>query len=212
MALKDHSLDDKIIAAAMKEFSAKGYNGASLRKIAEGAGVTVGAIQTRYKSKDELFASLLKPLLDDVNVTFQSVKADYYSGADGNLAAQLKVSMLHESKAILHLIFAHYDEALLLFCRSAGSSMEHYFDAVVKSKIDESIAFFHSAGYTGVDERLLGLLISAQFDSYRRIVIDCHDRKSAEKYMSALMTYHFGGWTALFDSAKILSEDTSDEI
>ena len=31
--------------------------------------------------------------------------------------------MLHESKAILHLIFAHYDEALLLFCRSAGSSI-----------------------------------------------------------------------------------------
>ena len=32
MALKDHSLDDKITAAAMKEFSAKGYNGASLRR------------------------------------------------------------------------------------------------------------------------------------------------------------------------------------
>lgn len=212
MALKDHSLDDKITAAAMKEFSAKGYNGASLRKIAEGAGVTVGAIQTRYKSKDELFAGLLKPLLDDIGTTFQSVKADYYSGAGNDLAAQLKVSMLHESKAILHLIFAHYDEALLLFCRSAGSSMEHYFDAVVKSEIDESIAFFRSAGYTGVDERLLGLLISAQFDPYRRIVIGCPDRESAEKYMSALMTYHFSGWTALFDSAKILLEDTVNEI
>ena len=91
MALKDHSLDDKITAAAMKEFSAKGYNGASLRKIAEGAGVTVGAIQTRYKSKDELFAGLLKPLLDDIGTTFQSVKADYYSGAGNYLAAQLKV-------------------------------------------------------------------------------------------------------------------------
>ena len=89
MALKDHSLDDKITAAAMKEFSAKGYNGASLRKIAEGAGVTVGAIQTRYKSKDELFAGLLKPLLDDIGTTFQSVKADYYSGAGNDLAAQL---------------------------------------------------------------------------------------------------------------------------
>lgn len=143
MALKDHSLDDKITAAAMKEFSAKGYNGASLRKIAEGAGVTVGAIQTRYRSKDELFASLLKPLLNDVNATFLSVKADYYSGAD---------------------------------------------------------------------ERLLGLIISAQFDSYRRIVIDCPDRESAEKYMSALITYHLGGWTALFDSEKILSEDTGNEI
>lgn len=61
MALRDYSLDDKIITSAFAEFSAKGYMGASLRKIAEKAGVTVGAIQTRYKSKDALFLSLLKP-------------------------------------------------------------------------------------------------------------------------------------------------------
>lgn len=146
MALKDHSLDDKITAAAMKEFSAKGYNGASLRKIAEGAGVTVGAIQTRYKSKDELFAGLLKPLLDDIGTTFQSVKADYYSGAGNDLAAQLKVSMLHESKAILHLIFAHYDEALLLFCRSAGSSMEHYFRRGREEQDRREHSFFSQCG------------------------------------------------------------------
>ena len=35
MALKDHSLDDKIITAAREEFLGKGYTGASLRKIAE---------------------------------------------------------------------------------------------------------------------------------------------------------------------------------
>ena len=52
MALRDHSLDSKITAAALEEFSDKGYMGASLRKIAERSGATVGAIQTRYKSKD----------------------------------------------------------------------------------------------------------------------------------------------------------------
>lgn len=41
MALRDHTLDDKIITAARQEFSAKGYSSASLRKIAEKAGVTV---------------------------------------------------------------------------------------------------------------------------------------------------------------------------
>ena len=32
MAQRDHSLDDKITAAAMEEFSDKGYTGASLRR------------------------------------------------------------------------------------------------------------------------------------------------------------------------------------
>ena len=73
---------------------------------------------------------------------------------------------------------------------------------VVKSKIEESISFFRSAGYTGVDEKLLGLLISMQFDSYRRIVAECPDRQAAEACMNSLMTYHYGGWVALFDSVK----------
>lgn len=212
MALRDHSLDDKIITAASEEFSDKGYMGASLRKIAEKAGVTVGAIQTRYKSKDELFTSLLRPFLDDIGAAFQGIRSDYYSGGGEDIMTQLDMSMRHESNVILHLIFDHYDEAVLLLHRSAGSSLENYFDMLVESKIKESISFFQSAGYSGADERLLRLLISMQFDSYRRIVTDCPDRQTAEKYMHQLMTYHFGGWCALFDSAKNSQEDMRDEI
>ena len=200
MALRDHSLDDKIITAAREEFSEKGYSGASLRKIAEKAGATVGAIQTRYKSKDELFGYLLKPLLDAIEVMFQNTKAEYYSGAENDFLVGLKTSMQHESAAILHLIFDHYEEALLLLCRSAGSSFENYFDGLVQSKIKESIAFFHAEGFDAIDEKLLRLLISAQFDSYRRIVAEFPERKNAERYMDALMIYHFGGWAAFFES------------
>lgn len=206
MALRDHSLDDRITAAARAEFLEKGYAGASLRKIAENAGVTVGAIQTRYRSKDELFQSLLQPFLDEIVAVFQTVRADYYSGADGDMLSQLKASMQHESAAILHLIFSHYEEAVLLLYRSAGSALEPFFDALVKSKITESAAFFRTAGDTGVDETLLALLISAQFDSYRRIVAECPDRQTAEKYMSSLMTYHYGGWSALFEEIEQTQE------
>lgn len=212
MALRDHSLDDKITSAAMQEFLSKGYTGASLRKIAERAGVTVGAIQIRYKSKDALFVSLLKPLLDGIEALFQSTMADYYAGADADFLQSLKVSMQRESAAILHLIFAHYERAVLLLCRSTGSSLEHYFDGIVQSKIKESVAFFHKAGFTGIDEKLLGLLISAQFGGYRRIAADCSDRMTAEKYMDALMIYHFGGWTALFQSINKPQEELSDEV
>ena len=60
---------------------------------------------------------------------------------------------------------------------------------------------------TSVDEKLLGLLISVQFDSYRRIVSECADRKTAENYMDALMTYHFGGWRAFFEAVNQSRED-----
>ncbi len=184
----------------MEEFSEKGYMGASLRKIAERSGVTVGAIQTRYRSKDELFASLLKPFLEDIGKAFGNIKADYYSETEDNILAQLQSSMRYESQAILHLIFDHYSEAVLLLYRSSGSSLENYFDMLVENKIRESVLFFKNAGYNDIDEKLLGLLISLQFDSYRRIVSECPDRQCAEKYMQSLMTYHLGGWEKLFDT------------
>ena len=198
MALRNHSLDDKITNAAFKEFFQKGYGGASLRKIAEAAGVTVGAIQIRYKSKDDLFVSLLKPLLDDIKAVFDNTKADYFAETDVDILTKLKESMKNESAAIIRLIFNHYEQAVLLLCRSVGSSLEQYFDAVVQSKIKESIAYFIEVGQHFIDEKLLGFLIFSQFDGYRRIVNECPNREIAEKYMDALMTYHLGGWTTLF--------------
>lgn len=207
MALRDHSLDDKITSAAREEFAQKGYTGASLRKIAGKAGVTVGAIQTRYPSKDALFTCLLQPFLEEIGALFRDTRADYYSGAGADFLQGLNASMRQESAAILRLIFDHYEDAVLLLCRSAGSSLEHCFDGIVQRKIDESIAFFRQAGFTAIDETLLGLLISAQFDGYRRIVLDCPQRETAERYMASLITYHFGGWAALFDSASHAQED-----
>lgn len=64
MANKDHSLDDKIIKAAYSEFLAYGFCKASLHKISEKAGVTTGAIYTRYKNKDALFVALLQDFFE----------------------------------------------------------------------------------------------------------------------------------------------------
>lgn len=200
MALRNHSLDNKITNAAFKEFLQKGYMEASLRKIAEAAGVTVGAIQIRYKSKDELFVCLLKPLLDDIKIAFDNTKTDYFAETDTNILTKLKESMKNESATIIRLIFNHYEQAVLLLCRSSGSSLEHYFDSLVQSKINESISFFQKMSQHLIDKKLLSFLIFAQFDGYRRIVNECPNREIAEQYMDALTTYHLGGWMTLFST------------
>lgn len=67
--------------------------------------------------------------------------------------------------------------------------------------------FFRTENVDDMDENLLGLLISAQFDSYRRIVAECPDRKTAEQHMDALMVYHFDGRIVFFGSVNKLRED-----
>ncbi|MDO4175746.1 MAG: TetR/AcrR family transcriptional regulator [Eubacteriales bacterium] len=199
MAHKNHELDGRIIDAAFSEFLKKGYRDASLRKIAEKAGATVGAIRTRYRTKDALFCGLIEPFVSEIEAVFQSIKAEYFQNITDDVVAHLEKSMRLESKTILHVIFDHYDEAVLLLCRSGGSSLEGFFDEIIERKVCESAAFFRGRKEGYFDQNLLQLLISSQFYSYFQIVNNGYGKDAAERYMNAVMQYHFGGWMALLN-------------
>ncbi|MDE6473491.1 MAG: TetR/AcrR family transcriptional regulator [Clostridia bacterium] len=50
----------RILQSARKAFKAKGYEGASMREIAQRAGYTTGVLYSRYKDKEELFSAVVK--------------------------------------------------------------------------------------------------------------------------------------------------------
>lgn len=211
MANRDHSLDGKIIDAAYSEFLEKGYRGASLRKIAEKAGVTVGAIQIRYKTKDALFGSLLAPFLSEIEKTFQDTRMEYWQHPAEERLSYMETSMRMESEAILKLIFDHYNDAILLLCRSEGSDLAGCFDQIVERKVRESEAFFQATNADCFDPALLRLLIASQFHSYHQIVQEGYDQRTARRYMNALMRYHLGGWTTLLNAIN-QQEDPCNEV
>ena len=55
----------------------KGFMNASLREIAYRAGVTIGALYTRYSTKDELFMSCVADLMKDLNDDLADISAKY---------------------------------------------------------------------------------------------------------------------------------------
>lgn len=199
MANKDHTLDGKIISSAMREFMEKGYEKASLRKIAANAGVTIGAIYTRYSTKDKLFCSLVSPLLSDIETAFHQIEASYNQAEPGD-SSSMAESMTMESKAIIHLLFDHYDLAVLLLCKSTGSSLEKFFDTVVDQKIQKSIEFFNSKDGKPLNPGILKVLISSQFNIYYQIIHGGYSLEEAKEMTEAAMIYHGGGWLSLLES------------
>lgn len=196
MALRNHDLDDKIVHAALQEFLDNGYEKASLRKIASAAGVTIGAIYTRYPTKDQLFCSLVQPLTDRIQETFQSLK-DPYGTQEELPPAQLARSMQLESQAIVNLLFEDYDRAVLLLCRSTGSSLETFLDTMVEQKIQDTLSCFQAAQSTHPSEGVLRLLISGQYHMYSQILSEGCDLSDAKERAHAAMIYHTGGWLTL---------------
>lgn len=197
MAYKNHDLDGEIIRAATEEFLACGFEKASMRKIAAERGITVGAIYTRYPSKDKLFSSLVQPFVNQIKDLLVQLKTEYYKDITKG-SEYLVVAMEKETEAIMKLIYDNYTMAVLLMCRSKGSSMEDFFDILVEEKIKETQEFFNKGKQEkSPDERILKVLIRGQYRIYYHIVKEGYEQEEAKEIMKQLLVYSNGGWRAL---------------
>ena len=199
MAVKDHSLDEKIIKAAMEEFKEKDFLQASLNKIAVKAGLTTGAVYTRYKSKDELFGSLVYPLIEEMQQRFSPLEKAYSDVRDSkNIEDILKVIRL-ERQIYVDILFTHYDECILLFCRSGGSSVERQLMEWTKHKAVSTADFIRQRAKKEIDTDLIELIMNEQFQFYRQVLQKGFDKEKTVKLMDSIEEFHESGWKGLFE-------------
>ena len=62
---------EKIIAAVVKEFTEYGFENASMRRIASEVGLTVGALYRHFPNKEEMFAALVEPTINELITKYQ---------------------------------------------------------------------------------------------------------------------------------------------
>ena len=56
----------KIVDAAMREFQEKGYEQASMKAVADAVGMTSAALYRHFENKQDMFAALVQPALDEL--------------------------------------------------------------------------------------------------------------------------------------------------
>ena len=145
MANKNHELDKPIIEAAKIEFLKNGFQSTSINSIAKRAGVTTGAIYTRYKGKDELLYSLIEELLQVLDSERKDNKEAYMKYCIDKDFDNLLSSIEKETARYIDILFEYYYECKLLLCCSKGSSVESMFDEMMKNKI-KKIAILTNGG------------------------------------------------------------------
>ena len=142
MQTKKDYTREKIIEIAKRVFLKNGYGKTSMRDIAKGAGIGVSNIYNYFKSKDELFRHIVKPLLTELermmrehhNVEEQDDFICYATGQrNGMVGDHVKEYML--------LINNHRDELKLLLYQSQGSSLEKYIDTYTDECTKTVLAF-----------------------------------------------------------------------
>lgn len=200
MANRDHSLDDGIIRAAYSEFLAYGFQKASLHKIAEKAGVTTGAIYTRYKNKDTLFVSLLQDFLNGMEALFAPAVQEYEKARQAGTAEELLHAIDFEERIYIKLLTQHYDECTLFFSRSDGSSVEAMLNELMRRKTEQTVEFFFQVFGKEPNADAIRLLMGSQFWYFRQLLDKHMEEDKMFACLQAVLNFTNAGWRQLCDS------------
>ena len=202
MASRDHSLDDGIVKAARAEFLSCGFQKASLHKIAENAGVTTGAIYTRYRNKEALFVSLLQGFLDKLNEIFAPAAAEYEKAARLGTAQAILDAIDFEERIYFELLTEYYEECPLFFSRSDGSSVEAVLEELKDRKTEQTAAFFAGVYGRTPNPDAVRLLMGAQFWFFRQLLDEHLEEEKMFACLHSLLDFFNAGWRQLCDSLK----------
>ena len=199
MANKDHSLDDKIIKAAREEFLEQGFQKASIHKIARNAGITTGALYTRYKNKDALFVSLTEAAINGMKEHAALLREMYYAVEQSRDKEEFLRVMSYERQLYIDLIFQYYDECKLFLCLSDGSSIETMMSQIMKTKADETENFFKRLAKKSVDLNGVKLIMQEQFHFYKQILSEGYTKEETVSCIQLVETFYEAGWRELFE-------------
>jgi AcrR family transcriptional regulator len=190
---------NKIIEAAVSEIAQNGYEKASMRTIAKAAGISVSNTYNYYRSKEELFESIIEPVYDEVkNIFRQSLQQSLKKVAGGNTLQPFIDGIVNS--------FVQMDDRqrrllIILAEKSAGTKYENSREEMVgllKMHLAEAVRQPGSAGQ--IDESqgyILNIIAANYIDGLLKVLNDYRSREWAEANLRTLLTYHLNGIKAI---------------
>lgn len=211
MTKKDPALDSPIFKAAVEEFTARGYKNASLRTIAEKAGVTTGAIYTRYKGKEELFNSLVSETADNFFALYEDMRKEFE-----NLSQDEKLKYLlmgnnntsdDELDGMIDLLYASYDELKLLMLCSGGTAYESFMDQLIDKEVKIIMSYIDGVKHISDKEKDMykmnaHIIITAYFNGLIEIFRHNLSEEDADLYLRNVEEFYSVGWKHFFNKLK----------
>lgn len=126
--IKKENIQGQLLRAARREFLRHGFQGASLRGIAERAQVSLANIYNYYRDKDALYVAVLQPRLDDI----ERMKEFFHDYQPALVTFETFETEMQQVNVGLCYLDQHRAEMNLLLNRSAGSKLEQYPEELVE--------------------------------------------------------------------------------
>ena len=139
MQTQKDDIRQRIVAVAREEFIAHGARSTSIRTVARRAGIAAGNVYNYFRSKDELFCEVLRPLLNELNHYILSHNEERHLCIEVFDALDFQNEYIGAMKRMVRL---YRPELRLLLFNAEGTSLAGYKEHI---NIDISPFFLHIA-------------------------------------------------------------------
>ena len=188
---------ERIIAAAKEEFLSCGFENASMRRIAANAGITASGLYKHFPNKEEMFAYLVQPMLDDFFTLYRQKEKEEHDAIEqiGAAAAFLNDDALYT----MQFIYDHLDAFRLLVCCSQGTRYENYAHKLAEMEEESSLRYIEALRRHGdhvpeFERREFHLLVSANVEAVLQPIRHQFTREEAMHYAETINTFFSKGW------------------
>lgn len=196
------STQGKILEAGKSEFLSHGYKNASLRSIAQRAGVTTGAIYGYYSDKAALFSALVSEPANYLRDWYASVQTAFDTLTSEDKAAQMHDYTSHALAKFIDYVYLHFDAFKLIVCHSVGTPYEFYIDSLLEIEIEHTQRFINAMRSLGhaipeIDFEMNHILSGAFYHGIFETVAHDMPLERAHEYIRTLNRFYSAGWDTI---------------
>ncbi|MBQ9614631.1 MAG: TetR/AcrR family transcriptional regulator [Lachnospiraceae bacterium] len=180
-----------LLSSGKDQFLAYGFEKASLRTICKNAGLTTGAFYNHFSGKEDLFSSLVEPMIHGFRKMYQEVISQEL--------ADLTTGVENELTSITYAI-SHKDEFRLLFECSKGTKFEGFKEYLIQEVFYPSYqeVFDRYAG-RHVDPALVQIILHMKFEEYMELIYGGYTMNEVKKLITQLTVFSEAGFHRLLE-------------
>ena len=187
---------ERIIASAKDEFLTRGFENASMRRIAANAGITASGLYKHFPNKEEMFAFLVQPMLDEFLELYRCKERE-----EKDAIERVGASAAFQNEDAVYamaFIYDHLDEFRLLVCCSQGTRYENYAHRLAEMEEESSLRFIEVLRRRGdhvpeFDRREFHLLVSSNVEAVLQPLRHDFTREEAMHYAHTINTFFAKG-------------------
>lgn len=192
---------EKIIAAAKKEFLTYGFTDASMRHIAEEAGMSASGLYKHFASKEEMFSALVEPAYQGLLALFRQEAGDQEQVIGTGDVSIWETGQ--DAKQAVAYIYDHLDAFRLIVCKSQGTKYENTLHDLAVLEEELTLSFMEVLKKQGVklndfSEKELHLLTTSNVNAVFQTVEHDFTRDEAMHYADTLDRFFSKGWKEFF--------------